>query len=77
MILKLEYFNEDVFLHGKKITFRKLQNQLNETEILCDAENDNFTDLFCRMFHWDIVDSDDLPDLVYDRDIKRLYKISR
>ena len=74
MILKLEYFNKDTFLNGKNTPFCELQKQLNETEHLCDAEYDNFTALFCRMFQWDIVDSDDLPDYVYDRDIKRLYK---
>lgn len=39
-----------------------------------DKDKDNFNVLFCRIFGWSVTDTEELPDYVYDRDTKQLYK---
>ena len=74
MILEIEYYKYDTHLIGKTASISELKKQLEETETLYDKENDNFIELFCRMFCWSVIDTDELPDYVYDRDAKLLYK---
>ena len=51
-----------------------LKRQLKKIETLYDKENDNFNELFCRMFCWSVTDTKEPPDYVYDRDTKQLYQ---
>ena len=74
MILEIEYYSFDTLLIGKSESIPELKRQLAKTETLCDKENENFIELFCRMFYWSVTDNDELPDYVYDRDTKLLYK---
>ena len=74
MILEIEYYRGDIRLIGKTENISELKRQLTETENLYDKETDNFTELFCRMFHWSVTDTDEIPDYVYDRDTMCLYK---
>ena len=74
MILEIEYYKCDTRLIGKTVEIFDLKRQLLETEKLYDKGTDNFVQLFVRMFHWDIIDTDEHPDYVYDRDTKLLYK---
>ena len=74
MILELESYKRDTRLIGKAVDILVLKRQVEETEALYDRENDNFTELFCRMFNWSITDTDEQPQYVYDRDTKQLYK---
>ena len=74
MLLEIEHYKYDTRLFGKTEDISELKRQLMETETLYDKRTDNFTQLFCRMFHWSVTDTDELPDYVYDRDTKCLYK---
>lgn len=74
MILEIEYFKGDIRLTGKTTDISELKKQLDEAEALYDKGTDNFTELFCRMFNWSVTDTEELPDVVYDRDTKHLYK---
>ena len=74
MILHIEYYKGDTYLTGRKIGVNELQKQIEQTKLLYDAQNDNFSELFCRMFDWSIVGSEQFADYTYDRDTERLYK---
>ncbi|MBR1554202.1 MAG: hypothetical protein IJ644_02275 [Oscillospiraceae bacterium] len=74
MILEMEYYKHNTRLIGKTEDISELKRQLKETETLHDKENDNFTELFCRISGWSVTDTEELPDYVYDRDTKQLYK---
>ena len=41
--------------------------------MVCDKNEDNFIELYCRRFGWILFETDDRPDIVYDRDSGRLY----
>lgn len=72
MILEIEDYKCDILLYGKSSSFTELKKQLETTEFICDANN--FIELFCRNYHWTVIGNYILPDYVYDRDIKKLYK---
>ena len=74
MILEIEYYKGDTRLSGRTVQASELKRQLKETESVYDKENDNYTELFCRMFGWSPDDTAGLPDYVYDRDTMRLYR---
>lgn len=75
MILEIEYYKYDTYLSGKVDSFQELQKQIGDIEDRYDFENDNFIALLCRTYNWEITERHHSPDCVYDRDIKRLYKM--
>ncbi len=72
MLVEIEYYKGDLILSGKKVSFAKLKEQINSVENLYDKQEDNFTELLCRMYGYDIVHEQLLPDYVYDRDTEKL-----
>ncbi len=74
MIIEIEYYKNDTFLYGKSVSFSVLKKQLETTENIYDTETDNFIDMFCRNYQWNVIENNILPDYIYDRDIKKLYK---
>ena len=74
MILEIESYKKDVLLSGKMVSFSELKKQLETTENIHDTKTDNFIDMLCRNYHWNVIENSTLPDYVYDRDIKKLYK---
>ena len=50
MILEIEHYKYDTRLIGKIKDISQLKRQLKKIETLYDKENDNFNELFCRMF---------------------------
>ena len=74
MILEIEYYKGDVFLTGKNISESTLRKHIVYVQRTFDRENDNFTELLCRCFDWEILSYDGIPDYTYDRDIEKLKK---
>lgn len=76
MIIETEYYKGDVRLSGARLPRGELAANLAEVEQIYDRAEDNFTELFCRMFGFERLAeniSDALPDFVYDRDTGALY----
>ncbi len=74
MIIEIEYYKKDTLLSGKSRSCCELQNQFAATEFMYDKETDNFIELLCRNYGWTVIETDILPDYVYDRDVQKLYK---
>jgi len=74
MIIEIEYYKKDTLLSGKKISSTELKEQFEITENIHDAETDNFIEMLCRNYGYVITETDMMPDYVYDRDIRKLYK---
>lgn len=75
MVLEIEYSKGDFLLYGKKVSENDLEKQLIEIENSYDRHEDNFINLLCRRFGWEILNTDDLPEFRYDRDTGMLAKI--
>ena len=58
MILEIQYYKGDVFLTGKNISELSLRKQIEYVHKKFDRENDNFTELLCRCFNWEILSYD-------------------
>lgn len=80
MILEVEYYKGNVFLFGKNRSQSEIKRQLAETEQDCDKNEDNFISLFCLRYDWTAFDplnkKTEKTDYVYDRDIKKLYRVN-
>ena len=74
MILEIEYYKRDILLVGKDISELKLQKQIEYVQSNYDCRNDNFIELLCRCFGWEIFTSKCVPDYTYDRDIEKLIR---
>lgn len=74
MIVEIESHNGDVVLYGRNIRELELREQIKEIETAYDKDIDNFVELLCRRFGWDIADIDEIPDYTYDRDTEKLYR---
>ena len=74
MIIEIEYYKYHTKLIGSEICFSDLNRFIVQAEQLYDRENDNFERVLCSLIHFDIIETDEQPDYVYDRDIKHLYK---
>ena len=72
MLVEIEYYKGNLILSGKKVSFTELKEQIKSVENLYDKQEDNFTELLCRMYGYDIVSEQLLPDYVYDRDTEKL-----
>lgn len=68
MIIEIEYCKGDIMLTGKTRGMAVLKRQIAEVEKLYDRENDNFTELLCRMYDWTEIPAGEPPDITYDRD---------
>ena len=77
MIIEIEYYKGNVLLTGKARGTAALKRQIADVEKLYDRENDNFTELLCRMFNWTMIQTDEFPDYIYDRDTEILSKCRR
>lgn len=73
MIVEIEYYKGDIKLFGAECPCAVLEKRFAEIEKLYDREEDNFVGLFCFRFGFKQIVTDELPDLVYDRDIGRVY----
>lgn len=77
MIIEIEYYQGDMLLSGKQISYAEFLKQLRKIESDCDKEQDNFIALLCRRYGWTIIETLDNPVYVYDRDIQRAYRVRR
>lgn len=68
MIIEIEHYKGDIMLTGKARGMAVLKRQIAEVEKLYDRDNDNFTELLCRMYGWTEISAGELPDITYDRD---------
>ena len=74
MIVEIESYKGEVILYGKNIGEIELRKQIREIETTYDKDIDNFVELLCRNFGWNIAEADELPDYTYDRDTEKLYR---
>ena len=75
MVIEIEYVKGDTFLYGKTVLYNEVKNQLKTVELLYDRLTDNFVELFCRLYGWQIIKLADSIDILYDRDTKLLRKV--
>lgn len=77
MIIKIESWQGDVRLYGKRISRRELEQQIQTAEALCDRGcgqgGDNLIPLLCRMYRWTVFSGEDCASYVYDRDTGKIY----
>lgn len=62
-----------MLFYGKRVTKSEFVRQVKEIERIYDREEDNFAALFCRCFGWTLITEQEEPELVYDRDIERIF----
>ena len=74
MIIEIEYYKNDTKICGGNIDFSELDKSIKQTERLCDIKEDNFVRILCDMIRFEKIETDELPDLVYDRDTKKFYR---
>ncbi|MBR4096136.1 MAG: hypothetical protein IKK42_02390 [Oscillospiraceae bacterium] len=74
MIIEIEYYKGEISLFGKSQSISELKQQFKNIETTYDKSTDNFIDLLCRTYQWTIIETDESPDWVYDRDTQKLYK---
>lgn len=77
MIIEIEYYQGDMLLSGKQISYAEFLKQLRKIESDYDREQDNFIALLCRRYGWTIIETLDNPVYVYDRDIQRAYRVRK
>jgi len=75
MIIEIEYYKGDVILTGKARGNEVLRRQLADIKRRYDRAADNFTELLCRVYGWELIRTDCAPDYVYDRDTGKLRKL--
>lgn len=76
LVIEIEYYKGDILLEGKTIAFHTFQSQIADIERDYDREEDNFTALLCRRFHYEPAAADAVPQFVYDRDTVRAYRVT-
>lgn len=74
MIIEIEYYKGEISLFGKIQSISELKQQFKNIEATYDKSTDNFIDLLCRTYQWTIIETEESPDFVYDRDTQNLYK---
>lgn len=76
MIIGIEYwkYDKDILLIGGSKTAFELKRCFEQVESIYDRDTDNYVELFCRMFNYEIIESDEIPEYIFDRDIMRVYK---
>lgn len=71
MVIEIEYFKGDTLLYGTKISFGEFKHQMKTIENLYDRKEDNFLAMLCRLYRWNVLEEQEEPQYVYDRDIKK------
>ena len=68
MVLCIESHPGDTFLTGKHRPRWILEEELFRVTECYDPAADNFVPLLCRMYGWEHCNSEEIPDVTYDRD---------
>ena len=74
MVIEIEYYKGDTLLFGKVRNTAELKEQLDNIQVIYDRTTDNFIELLCRNYQWSVLETYEIPDYIYDRDIDRLSK---
>ena len=74
MIIEIEYYKEDTKICGGKTDIFELKRNIKQAEEICDLEEDNFVRVLCGLINYEVIETDEQPDFVYDRDIQMLYR---
>ena len=74
MVIEIEYYKGDTLLFGKVRNTVELKEQLDDIQVIYDRVTDNFIELLCRNYQWSVLETDEVPDYIYDRDIDKLSK---
>jgi len=75
MIIEIECFKGDIRLCGAKCPRSEFAAKFAEVERIYDKAEDNFAELFCRMYSFEKLSENAanvLPDYVYNRDTGKL-----
>ncbi len=73
MLIEIEYYKKDTKLWGGKTSFSELRRSIELAEAIHNEEEDNFVRILCDMIHFEEIETDEIPDLVYDRDVQGFY----
>ena len=73
MIVEIDFYKGDILLSGKQITYAEFLRQINEIEAVYDRVQDNFIALLCRRYDWTVINTQENPVYVYDRDTEKAY----
>lgn len=73
MIIEIEYYKGDIKLSGAKCSRVVLEKRFAEIERIYNKTEDDFAELFCRLYGFERIITDQFPELVYDHDIRRVY----
>ena len=74
MVIEIEYYKGDTLLFGKVRNTAELKAQLDNIQAIYDRVTDNFIELLCRNYQWSVLETYEVPDYIYDRDIDKLSK---
>ena len=74
MIIEIEHYKKDIKICGGNISFPELNRFIIQAEKICDIKEDNFVRILCDMIYFEVTETDELPDLVYDRDTNKFYR---
>ena len=74
MVIEIEYYKGDTLLFGKVRNTVELKAQFDNIQVIYDRITDNFVELLCRHYQWSVLETYEIPDYIYDRDIDRLSK---
>ena len=74
MVIEIEYYKGDTLLFGKVRNTVELKEQLDDIQVIYDRVTDNFIELLCRNYQWSVLETYEVPDYIYDRDIDKLSK---
>lgn len=75
MIIEIEHYKGDIRLCDAKYPRSELDAKFAGIERIYDKTEDNFAELFCRMYGFEKLSenaANALPDYVYDRDTGKL-----
>ncbi len=72
-MIEFEYYRGDIVLFGKRVSYIELKKQIKTVEIMYDKSLDNFTELFCRLYGWQVIETYDNVEMTYDRDTGKFF----
>lgn len=74
MIIEIEYYKCDTKIIGKNIGYSELNRIIMQAEEICDTAEDNFVRILCDLIQFEVIETYEQPDYIYDRDVQKLYK---